>query len=192
MAEKSYNCDLAQGFNFKKDLQTTVGHIYALKIGETKLAADFTNIVDPEDVSKTVKVVGIISGISWNIGQAEPVSIAFNVSNANKVSLKDLTENKLSKTNVEIEFKIFEFDQADGQKKYYPAFHTNGASVKALLKKSGGDLELAIQGDQDFTVQQPSNYCAYMAITPEAMDQTLHTANSVTAKAATVWGVKQG
>ena len=37
MAALSYECSVEQGFNFVKDVQDLVGHITAMKIGDTPL-----------------------------------------------------------------------------------------------------------------------------------------------------------
>ena len=42
MPQFARRCDVYQGYNFKKDKNTTVGFIKTLKIGDTEIKADQT------------------------------------------------------------------------------------------------------------------------------------------------------
>ena len=43
MAEFSKNCDIFQGYNYKKDVQTPVGYITKIKIGDLEVPVSLVN-----------------------------------------------------------------------------------------------------------------------------------------------------
>ncbi len=80
MAELSYSCSVEQGFNFEKDAQDMVGHINKLKIADKEMAEDL-GVTNPEEITgDKVKVVGVISGMHWNGGFADPIEFDCRIS----------------------------------------------------------------------------------------------------------------
>ena len=65
MASTNLTCDVSQGFNFKKDVQSLVGHITSLKIGDKEYNKDLTVTVSTDISGDKVKVVGVMSNIYW-------------------------------------------------------------------------------------------------------------------------------
>ena len=187
MAESSYECSVSQGFNFQKDEQILVGHINSLKIGETELKSDL-NITDPEDNAKLIKVFGIVSGIYWNGGYADPVQFSCQVSNDNKNSLTLLAHKTLSNTEVELVYTIYDYDPKN--KKYYKCFHANDTKLKAYVEKSGGELNMAINADQSMEVVSPKNFSFNLGVMPQELNMEIHLAVSVTDKFVKKWGVE--
>ena len=55
MATIQKNLNVRQGYNFKKDIQSTVGFITALKIGDKEVKADQT-VKDPQIPKMTLKL----------------------------------------------------------------------------------------------------------------------------------------
>jgi len=135
MAEISYSCDVAQGFNAQSDAQSIVGFLTDLKIGDTQFAIDL-NVTDPEDVESELAVVGVISDIYWNGGEAEPIQISCRVSTQNKNGAIELVQRTLLNTSVGFSFVIYEYDPQ--AKKYFPCFHTGGETYEGLVLKEGG------------------------------------------------------
>jgi hypothetical protein len=190
MAELSYSCDVSQAFNFQKDVQTSVGHINKLKVSNKKLAEDIA-ITDPENVTgDPVKVVGVVSGMYWQGGYAEPIQFGCQVSNANKLTLAVLSHSEMSDTTVEVSFTIYDYDP--DEKKYYKCFHTDGAVLKGLVEKSGGELNISIETDQSMEVMSPKNFAFALGVMPEDEAQEAHLAMSVSDKLVKVWGVTVG
>ena len=187
MAESSYNCDVAQGFNFQRDAQDTVGHINSLKIGDTELKSDFT-LTDPEDVSKTIKAFGVLSNIYWNGGYADPLQFSCMVSVDNKNALTLMTHKSLSNTEVEVVFTVYKYDEK--AKKYFKAFHSNATKLKCLVQKSGGELHLSIDDDQGMEVMSPKNFQFTMGAMPQDVAMEIHLAVSVTDKFVEQFGVE--
>ena len=66
-------CDLAQGFNFRKDVMSQVGVVAKLKIGEIDLAPDIV-LKDPENNQNDKKAVGVLSHIAWGARRPTPSS----------------------------------------------------------------------------------------------------------------------
>ena len=187
MAETSFSCDVSQGFNFKKDAQDIVGHISKLKIGEKDMDVDLA-VTNPEDLSgDKIKVVGVVSDIYWEGGFAEPIQFSCQVSNANKKTLAILTNSEMSNTTVEFAFEVYDYDPEE--KKYFKAFHTDGAAIKGLVEKSGGSLSIAISTDQSMEVMSPNNFTLSLGVMPEDTEQETHLAFSVSDKLVKRWGV---
>jgi len=179
VAESNYSCSVRQGFNFEKDAQDLVGHINALKIGESQLAADL-NVTDPENVATLKKVMGIVSGISWRGGYADPVTFSCQVSTTNKNTLSTLVHKSMSNTEVLLTFTIYDYDPK--AKKYYQCFHSNAVALKGLVERSGGSLNLSINADQSMEVVSPKNYAFAMGVMPQDLNMEIHIAVSVTDK----------
>jgi hypothetical protein len=187
MAEEYHTCDVANGFNFKRDIQNPLGHLKAVTIGQEAIEANM-EVISPETGDK-VNVVGIISDLSWGGGDAHPISISCQISNSNKVLLTGLTGDTLHDTSVELDFDIFKYDPAPDQRKFYKCFHCNDEIVKGRLQKSGGQLEISIAQEASQEVESPLNFTLYFAVNPEEIEQVLHVAHAVGANKTSRWGV---
>jgi hypothetical protein len=187
MAELSYDCSVEQGFNFVKDVQDLVGHLTALKIGDTELSADI-GVTDPTDIAgDKVTVVGVMSSVYWEGGYAHGMSFDAKVSNKNQTSLAGLTLNTLDSTAIEFQFIVYKYDNA--AKKYYKAFHANETTLNGLVETSGGDLVLSIDTDPSMEVRNPLNFHMNLSIMPADEEQDMHVAVSDTDKFVKKWGV---
>ena len=188
MAEMNFYCSAEQGFNFKKDEQVVVGHLLTCKVGDQKLEADL-EVTDPEDNTKNVSVVGVMTSISWAGGYAQPIMLDCQVSNKNKVSLASLTMKTLSSTNLNLAFNIYNYDPA--AKKYFKAFHTDGKDLNALILKSGGSLAIQIATEASSEVESPKNFSFGLGAMPmeQSQEQQVFLATSVTNKLVMRWGV---
>jgi hypothetical protein len=187
MAELNYSCDVSQGFNFQKDQQTPVGHINKLKVAGKELAADMA-VTNAENVTgDKVKVVGVVSGIFWLGGYADPIEFSCQVSNPNKKTLALLAHQEMANTAVEFVFTIYDYDP--DEKKYYKCFHSNDVVLKGLVLKSGGALSIHIDMDQSEEVMSPKNFTMHLGIMPEDLEQETHMAMSVSDKLVKRWGV---
>ena len=187
MAELNFSCDVSQGFNFQRDVQTPVGHINKLKVADKELAEDIA-ITDPENVTgDPVKVVGIISSMYWRGGYADPIQFGCQVSNANKLTLAVLSHSELSDTTVEVSYTNYDYDP--DEKKYYKCFHTDGAVLKGLIEKAGGELAIEIDTEQSMEVVSPKNFAFTLGVMPEDMAQDTHLAMSVSDKLVKKWGI---
>ncbi|MGI0119067.1 MULTISPECIES: hypothetical protein [Zooshikella] len=192
MAASSFDCCVSQGFNFQKDSQRLVGHINSLTIGGTKFKADFS-VMDPTNISDEggkVKVVGVVSSIYWNGGFADPVSFCCNLSTTNKQEAAVLQHTKLSNTNVEMAFTIYEYDP--NEKVFFKSFHTNDQPVKGLVNKSGGELNVSVDMDESSIVTSPKNFAFYLGVMPKDEEQDIHMAVSNKSKFVKKWGVSVG
>ena len=189
MAEMFFNCDVVQGFNFRKDVQDKVGFINSIDIGEAgELLSDLT-VTDPEDVDGEFKVFGILSDISWAGGYAEPIQFSCQVSNENSKLLSLLTHTDLANTKVTMSFTVYDYDPV--AKKYYPCFHSNEEELGGLVLKEGGNLAMTIDGEQSLEVPSPKNYRFDLSVMPdEEAAKEVHVAVSETDKFIKQWGVE--
>lgn len=194
MAASSFYCSIQQGFNFQKDEQLTVGHLYSLEIGTVPLPADI-DVMDPikleSDKDSRLKVVGVFSSMFWNGGYAEPMQFSCQVSTANKQKAVEMQHTKLSNTEVKLAYAIFEYDPVD--KKFFKAMHTGGddsyTKLEGLIEKSGERLSLMINTMSSPEVPSPLNYTLSMGVMPQEKEQDVHFAASVKAKFVKKWGV---
>lgn len=188
MASVDYYCSIRQGYNFERDQQVTVGHLLKMKVAGKDLAVD-TTLTGPDTLKNDVKVVGVMSGISWGGGYADPIYINCNISTSNQSTILVLKHTSLVETEVEFHFCIFQFDPI--KKKYYKCLHDNGTTMKGLILKRGSDLVMDVAEKNDPTVMSPLNYNFSIAVMPSEEDaQTIHMAVSETDKFTKVWGVK--
>ena len=187
-SELSYQCDVTQGFNFDKTMQSIVGHINSIKIGDTELDVDLA-VTDPTDLAGAkVKVVGVVSGIGWTGGFAQGIMLSAQIGNANQKKVTLLQHADLSNTAVEFKFTIYSYDP--DAKKYYKCFHANDVVLKGLVEKdSSGGLALSIDSDQSTEVMSPLNFLLDIGIMPEDTEQDIHVAVSDTDKFVKNWGV---
>jgi hypothetical protein len=184
----NFDGSMYQGFNFKKEVQDPVGYLINLKIGTQDLAQSFTELVDPEDFSKKVKAVGVVTSCTWDGGLAESITLHFQVSTKNQQDLMVLVNSDLSNTEVEFEYNLYTYDNVE--KKYFKCFHTDGKKMKGMVLKSGGNLALSIAQYPDNSVPNPENFAAGISIMPAVDTQVLQWAASVSGKKAMNWGVK--
>ena len=187
MARSEYNCSVSQGFNFQKDQQMLVGHIVACKVGSDQLDADIS-VTDPNDISKDVRVFGILSSISWTGGYADAIQFGCQVSTKNKTKIATLVHKSLANTEVLFKFNVYDYDPKE--KKYYKCFHSNDADLKGLVLKSGGELVMQIDMDQSTEVLPPRNYTFNLGVMPQDVNMEVHMAVSVSDKFVKKWGVE--
>lgn len=190
MAVLSYNCDVSQGFNFSNDVQTRVGHIISCSIGDEDLESDM-KIQDPENSGEKVSVFGVVSAIYWNGGYADPIQFSCQVSNPNKVKLAQLMHaSTLGNTGVKFKFNIYDYDP--DAKVYYKCFHTDDNDLEGLIQKTGGQLSIAIDTDQNMEVVSPKNFTFSLGVMPEDKEQDVTHAYSSDSPVTIQWGVEVG
>lgn len=186
--EVAYDCDVTQGFNFRKDVQAYIGHINTIKVGGTDLAVDLT-ITDPTDLAgDKIKVVGVMSGFYWEGGYANSIQLSAQVSNLNQKNVSIMTNTDLSDTSVEFTYTVYTFDYE--VKKYYKCCHSGDETLLGLVEKdSSGGLALTVEADQSTEVMSPMNFAFEIGIMPEDTEQAIHRAVSDSDKFVLNWGV---
>lgn len=179
-------CDLAQGFNFRKDVMSQIGMVAKLKIGEIDLTPDIV-LKDPENNQIDTKAVGVLSHIKWGGSPTDAIELYVQIGEEAKNKLDTLTKKNMSNIEVGLEFDCFAYDPRE--KKYFKNFHTNEASIEGLILGEGKDLAVQIGLDPNPMIQQPLNYQLSMAIKPQAKEQTLHYSSSVQDKLVMQYGI---
>ncbi len=190
MATFQKNCDIYQGYNFKKDVQTPVGFITEIKVGDITLTAD-QSCKDPMAPENVLAVVAVLSGVMWELGVTDALYFSGQLSVFNKQQVNQLLYKDLSKVDVICKFVIYEYDPL--QKKYYKCLlPTDDKALNGLLEKRGDDLNITVADDASTEVQSPQNYSFQTGIKPQPEAQTLTVATSFSDKIVKSWGLKVG
>lgn len=187
MATFSKSLDIYQGYNYKKDVQTSVGYLTELKIGDTTLSAD-QSCKDPAAPETELKVVAVLSGSLWELGVTDALYFSGQISVYNKQKVQLLTYKDLTKVDVEFKFSVYEYDPLE--KKYFKCLLPNDdAALKGLLEKNRGDLNINVADDASTEIQSPENYAFQIGIKPQTQAQTVTVATSFTEKVVKSWGL---
>ena len=181
-------CDVEQGYDFKKDVQTPIGYITSLKIGDTTLKADQT-VKDPLSPETDLAVVAVLSGATWDLGVTDPLHFTGQVSVYNKQQIKLLIIKDLSKVDVTFKVAVYEYDPVE--KKYFKCLlGTDDAELKGLLEKNNGELNLSVAEDASRDVPSPQNFSFRTGINPQPSAQVVTVATSFSDKVVKAWGMK--
>jgi len=188
MATFQKNCDVFQGYNFKKDVQTSVAYITALTIGGLTIKADQT-CKDPMSPETDFAVVAVLSGAMWELGVTDALYFSGQVSVYNKQQIKQLLYKDLSKVDLTCAFVVYEYDPIE--KKYYKCLlQTEDTPLNGLLEKRGSDLNIDVADDASSEVQSPENFAFQIGIKPQPEAQTVTVATSFSDKIVKAWGLK--
>ncbi len=190
MASIDKFCDVPASFETPKDAQPLIGFMETLLIGETQFAEDLELQIPGMKRSDKQPVVGSIESVSWEGGSTNPVSFSFWMSVTNKTELATLLHGDMDQTNVEYQFKIFEYDKE--AKMWYHSFHTDETAMKAIVKVSGGERMLFLSDEPHGTVEKPEIYQVTLEVVPEDEEQALHIALASDKKLARQWGITRG
>ncbi len=186
MPEFRKQCDIYQGYNFKKDKQTTVGFLTSLTIGGTALAVD-TTCKDPTNPTSDLKVVGVCSDVLWELGVTDSVYFTSQISVYNRQTVMDLIINSLTNIEVVYQFTVYEYDPV--AKVYFKTFHCNATDMNGVLEKKGEDLNLTVSEHPSTEVQSPENYTMNIGIKPQPSAQSLTVCSSSTKNVVKSWGL---
>ena len=188
MAEVKYpDLDITQAFNYAKDVQNAVGHLTKLKIGDTELSADLTFTKPTDDL--TYSVVGAIATIEWAGGHGDPMKLDLLVTTKNKQKIATLLHKELSKTDVLIQFKVYEYDPV--AKVWYISFMAaSNAVLEGLLLKDSGKLDLTIpETKPNDTIKSPENWKIHIGVAPWPKQQDLQYATANGQNVVKKWGI---
>ena len=189
MPSFNLSCHVDQGYNFRKDVSVPVGFVTALKIGTKDFAVD-TTCKNPLKPSDDLKVVAVLSAVSWGVGVTDAVYFAGQISAVNRQDVQMLAY--LDLTNVEVTFKFHVYNYDPVAKKYYECFHSGEAEMKGLLEKNGDDLNVSVADDPSTRVQSPINYAFQIGIKPQPLAQTLTLATADQKNVDKNWGLTIG
>lgn len=181
--------DIDQGYNFRKDRTLPVGYITAVKIGTKALAVDQT-CKDPMNPGTDLKVVAVLSNVSWGVGVTDALYFSGQISAPNRQDVQLLTYLDLTNVEVLFKFRVYNYDPV--AKKYYQTLHTGDTEMKGILEKRGGDLTMSVADDPSDTVQSPINYSFHVGIKPQPTAQTITLATADQKNVVKAWGVTLG
>lgn len=180
-------CDVYQGYNYKKDKQTTVGFVTAMNIGGTDLKADQTTCKDPTNPSNSFGAVAVLSDVLWELGVTDAVYFSGQVSTANKQTILGLIYDTMVNVLVTFDFDVYEYDPL--AKKYFKVFTAAGTTMNGILEKRGEDLNLTVADEVSTQVQSPENYAFSIGIKPQPSAQSLTVATGDSRSIVKAWGL---
>lgn len=181
-------CDVYQGFNFKKDVSTTVGFITALKVNGVEITADVT-AKDPLNPTTDLPVSAVLREVSWATGTTDAIYFTGQLTAGNRQNLALMVYKDLTSVEVLFKYNVYEYDPV--AKKYFKCFHANDTEMKGILEKNGADLTLSVADDASTDVQSPLNYSFHIGVKPQPAEQTLTIATADQKNVVKQWGVKQ-
>jgi hypothetical protein len=190
MPQYSRSLDVYQGFNFKKDKQSSVGFITKAKIGDIELTADQETLTDPEQPDKPLaaKVVGVLNHFLWETGITDAMYLSAQISTSNKQILSAALMGTWANVNVEFQYVVYEYDPL--AKKYFKSSFTD-AALKGILEKNGDDLNLSVADDPSTEVQSPKNFVCQLGIKPQTLEQAINLATGSGKNIVKKWGVTE-
>jgi hypothetical protein len=190
MPQFSRALDVYQGFNFKKDKQSSVGFITKAKIGDIELTADQETLTDPEQPDKPLaaKVVGVLNHFLWETGITDAMYLSAQISTSNKQILSAALMGTWANVNVEFKYVVYEYDPL--AKKYFKSSFTD-AALKGILEKNGDDLNLSVADDPSHEVQSPKNFVCQLGIKPQTLEQAINLATGSGKNIVKKWGVTE-
>jgi len=189
MPEYRRSLDVYQGYNYKKDKQTSVGFITKMKIGDTDLTADQT-CKDPTNPTQDLKVMAVLSGVLWETGVTDAVYFSGQISTPNRQNVALMVITNLTNIVTVFQFSVYDYDPL--AKKYFLAFQSNGTDMNGLIEKRGEDLNLSVADDVSTEVQSPENYAFQIGVKPQASAQALHISTADQKNVVKSWGLKVG
>lgn len=192
MPQFSRALDVYQGYNFKKDVQTAVGYITAMKVQAKDLPAD-QNVPtpDPDQQGADTSVVAVLTRVYWGTGLTDAIYFSGQISNENRKTLAEAVINSLTNVEIEFTFDVYEYDPGDKEPAYFKCI--SGENLRGLVEKSGEDLSLAVANMPSDEVQSPQNFSFQVGIKPQAREEkTITIGVSKSAKIPKKWGIKVG
>ncbi len=186
MAVIQKQLNVKQGYNFKKDVQDSVGFITSLKIGDKEFKAD-QSIKDPTNPESDIKVVAVLDDATWQTGNTDSIMLEGQISVNNKQDVSLLVLKDMTKVDVIVDFVCYEYDPT--AKQYFKSFHCNDTKVNGLIEKQGNDLAMGVSDNPSSQVQSPENYHFGISVKPQPTQQSLHVATAIDKKLAMNWGV---
>jgi|SRR4051812_47919377 hypothetical protein len=186
MATFQKSCDIKQGFDFKKDIQTPVGFLTSVTIGGVALKADLT-IKDPMTPANDLPVVAVLSGAMWELGPTDTLYYTGQISVANKQVTQQLIYADLSKVDVVFAFSVYAYDPI--QKAYFQCLLPTSNPLNGLVEKNGTDLNMSVADDFSSEVQSPENYAFQIGVKPQPSSQQVTVATSFSVKVVKPWGI---
>jgi hypothetical protein len=186
MPEFRKQCDIYQGYNFKKDKQTVVGFLTSLTVGGTAIAAD-TTCKDPTNPTSDLNVVAVCSDVLWELGVTDALYFTGQVSVYNRQTIMNMIINTLTNIEVVYQFTVYEYDPV--AKVYFKTFHCNDTAMNGVLEKKGDDLNLTVADQPSTEVQSPGNYTMNIGVKPQPTAQSLTVCSSSTKNVVKSWGL---
>jgi hypothetical protein len=182
------DCDVKQGYDFKKDSKATVGYITEMIIGGQTLAGDQT-IKDPLSPDMTLGAVAVLSSASWKTGPTNPMYFTGQISAANMHTIRAFMTKGDEDISVRFKFVCYAYDFTAGKMgKMFKSYHSGDTQIQGLIEKKRNELSLHVDTDPLAYPPTPTTFPISIGIIPGDREQPVHLATSDTDKLALPWG----
>jgi hypothetical protein len=181
--------DVYQGYNFKKDKQSTIGFVTKLNLGSQALTADQI-CKDPLNPDRDFKVVAVLSDILWDLGVTDPLFFSGQISPANRSAVAQLIQKVPNDTRAVFQFSVYEFDPI--AKKYFACLHSGGVDLNGIIAQQGAELNLSAADQPSSEVQSPENFSFNIGLNPQPNAQAVQLAVAADRKFSKIWGRQAG
>ena len=181
-------CSITKGFNLiSPGLIDRVGYLTYLKIGNLECASDIT-VTDPVNLTGELKVIGVVSWLSWNENKDGPVVFAAQVSSNNKDSLTAFGKTDLTGIDIHFGFTLYDLDLKTG--KYYPSLSPDNNVLRGIIDVENGHMLYYMSPDSGVDVTDPVNFNFQLGIKPNDTVQKIMTASTPDKNSLKNWGGK--
>ncbi|ATB33994.1 hypothetical protein [Melittangium boletus] len=186
MPQFARSLNVAQGFNFRKDKQSSVGFITELTVGKETLVADQKTVLDPLNPGTALDgVVGVLGHYMWELGTTDAIYLSAQISTENKQLLTAALLGEMTDMTVKFSYSVYEYDPV--AKNYF--LSNKGEDLEGILEKNGDSLNLSVADDESTEVQSPKNFTLQMGIKPDTKEQTIVLATGAQKNVAKKWGI---
>lgn len=179
-------CDVFQGYDYKKDKQTTVGYVTALDVGGTTFARDQT-ATDPTSPGSKVAVVAVLSDVLWELGVTDAIYFTGQISTPNKQAVLGLIMESMVNIQVTFNFDVYEYDPRE--KRYFKVFTSAGAVMTGVLERRDDDVHITLADEPSMEVRSPENYAFSIGIKPLPTAQSLTVGIGASKSIVKPWGL---
>jgi len=202
----SRSLSIEQAFSFNRSRQESFGYITSLSIGSGVVQPDYV-LDDPigglpaapsatqsRQARPGLKVVGVLSEVSWELGVEDPITFSARISAVSKNAIMGVQYSSLPSVDVAVSWVVYEYDQAAFQ--YYVAFGSStggsgGRGVRGQIVKSVYDraLELRVGFEPASEVYAPQNFELEFTMRPvTGTPQVLYLGTSRLGRIFKTWG----
>src|SRR5436190_3422098 len=158
-----------QGFNFRSDVQESVGFLTGLTFNARVFTPDMS-VASPAGTN--ISVVGVLSSIDWASGFGDPIVLHAMVSTSSKQTVSMIAHQGLTTAGASFNFQVYDYDPLAHT--YFEAFYpSQNQPLNGLVEKQGASYLYSIATSPGTDVLNPQNWELTISILPAPILQHL-------------------